>query len=106
MTGRIGFTVPWRFGAAKTSDELGERDQVRGAERTAAGGHLDERHERSGVGPPHRQRQQLTAVVDEEHPVLAPGLAELNEQELSAAPGMERMGHRDDRRFSVGKGCN
>ena len=47
------------------------------------------------VGPPDRQRVLDAILVEEEHPILGPGLTDREEHELAAMPRMEPMSHPD-----------
>lgn len=66
----------------------------------------DKRVSWARVGPAGWQRLERTLLVVEEHPVLAPGLAE--SQQFVAAPvqGMERMGDFDKLPFTNITGCS
>jgi hypothetical protein len=45
------------------------------------------------IGPPRRQRELTTTIIEEEHPILRPRLTHRQVHELSTTPRVERMRH-------------
>src|SRR5664279_722907 len=87
---------------ASIGDQRRETDEVLDAERAAAGGHDHEDVGLGGVGPRRWQRLHRAVLVEEEGPVLTPGLAHSDEHELPPPPGMERVRHPDGSLATVG----
>lgn len=75
---RIGLTI-----GAEPREEVGQLEQFRRPEVTAAGGNLDERVKRGAIGPAQRQGTQGAILVEEEGTLLAPVLALADELELA-----------------------
>jgi hypothetical protein len=113
-TDRISLTrpswlrLPLRFPVrvVQGAHELDQAEQVTGAHGGPSGGNGDGRIWRDQIGPGGRQRAQRVMLVEEPHPVFAPGTPEVEELELAAAPGMERMRHMEKPVPFMGTGCN
>jgi hypothetical protein len=80
------------------------RGSWRAAGRTCTGGRYRatparQHHERirvGGVRPSPRQRALRPLLIDEEHPVLAPGVPHRHQHQLPPQPRMERMRYPDN----------
>ena len=88
--GRILLTLCW-VRPAKPLDQAGQGDEVIDPEGAPAGGHHHEDVGLGGIGPGHRQAGLDALGVEEEDPVLPPGLADPDEGELPVEPRVERM---------------
>ena len=64
--------------------QIRQHDEVVDAKRAAPGGESDEHVNRRRVGPAKGQRVFDAVIIEEEHPVLAPVVADGEEQELPA----------------------
>jgi hypothetical protein len=76
-------------------NEARQLEEIVDPERGPSLSHHDEHVRLRGVRPPHGQRVLDTVVVEEEHPVIAPRLADTTEDEPLAAQRMKRMGDKN-----------
>ena len=76
-------------------DQLGEADQILDPERAPPSSHRHKHVRRNSVGPASRQRPLAAVVLQEEHPVLAPGLTHSDEHKLPPRPRVKRVRHPD-----------
>ena len=103
--GRISLTLR-RECRTQAFDQAGEGDEVVDPEGAPAGGHHHEDVGLGGIGPGHRQAVLDTLSIEEEDPVLPPGPADPDEDELPVEPWVERMGHPESSGFTIWFGCS
>jgi hypothetical protein len=60
----------------QTVDQLPQSKQIRNPERAPASGHRDKHIQLDRISPTRRQRVLPTITIEEEHPILRPGLAD------------------------------
>ena len=81
-------------------EEPAQRDEIIGAEERPTGREREVRVGPLHIGPAGRQRaDSIGSGLNEEHPVLAPGVGIADELELAAAQRMERVGHSNSLRI-------
>lgn len=85
-------------------DQNSQLDQVTHPERRAPSRHGHEHIRLRGIGPPHRHRVLPPVLVEEEHPVITPGLADTAEHEASAEQRVERVGYQNGPVLTVALG--
>ncbi len=73
--------------------QISQSQQAPDRKRAPAAGNDHERVSRHDIGPPGKQREQLTALVAEMNPVLAPVLAVSDELEIPARQRMKPVRH-------------
>jgi hypothetical protein len=76
-------------------DQRRELEQLGDAEGRAAGRDDDERVRRARIGPTSREAEQLASLVDDEHPIFAPGALAHRQTELTPHQRMKHMGDTD-----------
>jgi len=78
---------------AQPVKQLAQRDQISHPERATASSHRHERILITKVRPRPRNRPLPAVLINEEHPILPPRLADRHEHKLAPHPRMERMRH-------------
>src|SRR5438105_15518397 len=91
---------------AEPLDQAGQGDEVVDPEGAPAGGHHHEDVGLGGIGPGHRQAVLDALGVEEEDPVVPPGLPDPDEDELAVEPRVERMRHPEGSGLTVWFGCS
>ena len=87
-------------------NEIGKSSEVVDPECGPASGHHHEDVGLGDVSPVHRQAVLDALGVEEEDPVVTPGLADPNEDELLVEPRVERVRHPERSGITIWFGCS
>ena len=100
LTAEITLQVTLTPGA-QNIDQLAKPDQILNPKRATTPSHLHEHIHRTHIRPARRQRRLNPVNVEEEHPCLAPRVAQRHEHELTTHPRMKRMDHTNSPRTTI-----